>query len=81
MAKTIGLKIEIDGLSDITKEVVKLETEIKDLNSQLKQTEVGSDAYIDLRNEIAATTEALKGAKKEQKDFIKSANATKEAAC
>ena len=77
--KTVGLKIEIDGLSDITKEVVKLETELKDLNAQLKETEVGSDAYIELRNQVALTTESLKAAKKEQKDFIKSAEATKDA--
>lgn len=77
--KTVGLKIEIDGLSDITKEVVKLEGELKDLNTQLKAAEVGSDAYIDLRNQIAATTEQLKAAKKEQRDFVKEATATKEA--
>jgi len=77
--KTIALKIEIDGLSEITKEVVKLEQELKSLNNDLKAAEVGSDAYIDLRNQIVATSEALKSAKKEQKDFVKSAEATKAA--
>jgi hypothetical protein len=77
--KVIGLKIEIDGLSDITKEVVKLEQELKTLNNDLKGAEIGSDAYIDLRNQIVATSEALKVAKKEQKDFVKSAEATKAA--
>jgi hypothetical protein len=77
--KTVGLKIEIEGLSDITKQVVQLETELKDLNAQLDNTEKGSDAYIDLRNQIAQTKEQLKAANKEQKDFIKSAEATKSA--
>jgi len=77
--KVIGLKIEIEGLSDITKEVVKLEMELKDLQTQLKATEVGSEAYIELRNQIAATTEQLKSAKKEQRDFVKGATETKEA--
>jgi hypothetical protein len=79
MAKTIALTIEIDGLSDITKQVVGLEQEIQKLNTELKGTSVGSDEYIKLRNEIATTTEQLKNAKKEQKDFIKSAEATKQA--
>lgn len=79
MAKVIGLSIEIDGLSEITKEVVGLEQQLKNLNTELKNTEVGSDAYIDLRNQIAATKEQLSQARKEQKDFIKSAEATKEA--
>lgn len=77
MAKTIALTIEIDGLSDITKQVVGLEQQLKGLNEELKKTDVGSDAYIDLRNQIAQTTKALSDAKKEQKDFIKSAEATK----
>jgi hypothetical protein len=79
MAKVIGLSIEIDGLSEITKEVVGLEQQLKQLNTELKNTEVGSDQYIKLRNEIAATKQQLSEAKKEQKDFIKSAEATKEA--
>lgn len=79
MAKVIGLSIEIDGLSDITKQVVGLEQELKQLNTELKNVEVGSDAYIDLRNQVAATKEQLSQAKKEQKDFVKSAEATKEA--
>lgn len=79
MAKTIALTIEIDGLSDITKQVVGLEQEIKKLNTELKGTSVGSDEYIKLRNQIATTSEELKKAKKEQKDFIKSAEATKQA--
>jgi hypothetical protein len=79
MAKVIGLSIEIDGLSEITKDVVGLEQQLKQLNTELKNTEVGSDQYIKLRNEIAATKEQLSQARKEQKDFIKSAEATKEA--
>ena len=79
MAKTIALSIEIDGLSDLTKQVVGLEQELKSLNSELKGVEVGSDEYIKLRNQIAATKEELSKAKKEQKDFLKSASATQEA--
>jgi len=79
MAKTIALSIEIDGLSDITKQVVGLEQELKNLNTELKGAAVGSDEYIKLRNQIAATKEELSKAKKEQKDFVKSASATKEA--
>ena len=79
MAKTIALSIEIDGLSDLTKQVVGLEQELKNLNSELKGVEVGSDEYIKLRNQIAATKEELSKAKKEQKDFLKSASATQEA--
>jgi len=77
MAKTVGLRIEIEGLSDITKGIVGLESEIKGLNEQLKQTEVGSDEYIKLRNRIAEAKEELKGARKEQRDFIKQANTAK----
>jgi hypothetical protein len=55
MAKTIALSIEIDGLSDITKQVVGLEQELKNLNTELKGAAVGSDEYIKLRNQIAAT--------------------------
>jgi hypothetical protein len=79
MAKTIALSIEIDGLSDLTKQVVGLEQELKNLNTELKGVEVGSDEYIKLRNQIAATKEELSKTKKEQKDFLKSASATKEA--
>ena len=79
MAKTIALSIEIDGLSDLTKQVVGLEQELKNLNTELKGVEIGSDEYIKLRNQIAATKEELSKTKKEQKDFLKSASATKEA--
>ena len=77
MAKTVGLRIEIEGLSDITKGIVGLEQEIKGLNEQLKQTEVGSDEYIKLRNRIAEAKEELKDAKKEQRDFVKQATTAK----
>jgi tetratricopeptide (TPR) repeat protein len=79
MAKTIALSIEIDGLSDLTKQVVGLEMQLEKLNTELKQTEKGSEEYINLRNQIAATNEQLIKAKKEQKDFIKSAEGTKAA--
>jgi hypothetical protein len=79
MAKTIALSIEIDGLSDLTKQVVGLEQQLENLNAELKNTEKGSDEYIKLRNAVAVTKEELSKAKKEQKDFIKSAEATKQA--
>ena len=79
MAKTIALSIEIDGLSDLTKQVVGLEMQLEKLNTELKQTEKGSEEYINLRNQIAATNEQLIKAKKEQKDFVKSAEGTKAA--
>jgi hypothetical protein len=79
MAKTIALSIEIDGLSDLTKQVVGLEMQLEKLNTELKQTEKGSEEYIKLRNQIAATNEQLIKAKKEQKDFVKSAEGTKAA--
>jgi len=79
MAKTIALSIEIDGLSDLTKQVVGLEQQLESLNAELKQTEKGSDEYIKLRNAVAVTKEELSKAKKEQKDFVKSAEATKQA--
>jgi len=79
MAKTIALSIEIDGLSDLTKQVVGLEQELSKLNTELKGVEVGSDEYIKLRNQVAATKEELSKARKEQKDFVKSAEATKAA--
>ena len=79
MAKQIALSIEIDGLSDLTKQVVGLEQQLESLNAELKQTEKGSDEYIKLRNAVAVTKEELSKAKKEQKDFIKSAEATKQA--
>jgi hypothetical protein len=75
MAKTIGLKIEIEGLTQITKEVTALEQDLKDLNAELKKTAVGSDEYIKLKNQIVLTQDALKDAKKEQRDFIKDAKA------
>ena len=75
MAKTIGLKIEIDGLSQITKEVTSLEQQLKGLNDQLKNTEVGSEEYIKLKNQILLTNDALKDARKGQRDFIKDAKA------
>lgn len=79
MAKTIALSIEIDGLSDLTKQVVGLEQQLESLNAELKETEKGSDEYIKLRNAVAVTKEELSKAKKEQKDFVKSAEATKQA--
>jgi len=79
MAKQIVLSIEIDGLSDITKQVVGLEQQLESLNAELKNTEKGSDEYIKLRNAVAVTKEELSKAKKEQKDFVKSAEATKQA--
>ena len=39
MAKTVGLKIEIEGLSTITKEVVKLEQELKASKTAAKDLE------------------------------------------
>jgi hypothetical protein len=79
MAKKIALSIEIDGLSDLTKQVVGLEQQLESLNAELKQTDKGSDEYIKLRNAVAVTKEELSKAKKEQKDFIKSAEGTKAA--
>lgn len=79
MAKTIALSIEIDGLSDLTRQVVGLEQQLEKLNTELKQTEKGSDEYIKLRNQIAATNEQIIKARKEQKDFIKTAEGTKAA--
>ena len=79
MAKTIALSIEIDGLSDLTKQVVGLEQQLESLNAELKETEKGSDEYIKLRNAISVTKEELSKARKEQKDFIKSAEGTKAA--
>ena len=79
MAKTIALSIEIDGLSDLTRQVVGLEQQLEKLNAELKETEKGSDEYIKLRNQIAATNEQIIKARKEQKDFIKSAEGTKAA--
>ena len=79
MAKQIALSIEIDGLSDLTKQVVGLEQQLESLNAELKETEKGSDEYIKLRNAVAVTKEELSKAKKEQKDFVKSAEATKQA--
>jgi hypothetical protein len=79
MAKTIALSIEIDGLSDLTKQVVGLEQQLESLNAELKNTEKGSDEYIKLRNAVAVTKEELSKAKKEQKDFVKSAEGTKAA--
>jgi hypothetical protein len=104
MAKTVGLKIEIEGLSTITQEVVKLEQELKAsktaakdlekeieaLNKQIsesdnaeevealnKQLAIAEKQYINLRNTVADTNEQLKGARKEQRDFIKQANTAK----
>jgi hypothetical protein len=77
--KVIALSIEIDGLSNLTKQVVGLEQELSNLNKELKGADVGSDAYIKLRSEIEFTKNELSKAKKEQKDFIKSAEATKQA--
>lgn len=104
MAKTVGLKIEIEGLSGITDSVVKLEQalksskdqakalekeiaalnkeiesadnaeEVEKLNKQLAQAE---KEYINVRNAVAQTNEELKGARKEQREFIKQANAAK----
>ena len=79
MAKQIALSIEIDGLSDLTKQVVGLEQQLESLNAELKETEKGSDEYIKLRNAVAVTKEELSKARKEQKDFVKSAEATKQA--
>jgi myosin heavy subunit len=79
MAKKIALSIEIDGLSNLTKQVVGLEQELNNLNKELKGADQGSDAYIKLRNQIEFTKNELSKAKKEQKDFIKSAEATKQA--
>ena len=79
MAKQIVLSIEIDGLSDLTKQVVGLEQQLESLNAELKETEKGSDEYIKLRNAVAVTKEELSKARKEQKDFVKSAEATKQA--
>ena len=102
--KTVGLRIEIEGLSNITENVVKLEqvlkdtkaqakgleTEIKGLNEQIansdnaqeieqlnKQLAIAEKEYIGLRNTVADTNEQLKGARKEQRDFIKQANTAK----
>jgi hypothetical protein len=75
MAKIIGLKIEIEGLSQITKEVTGLEQQLKGLNDQLAKTEVGSEEYIKLKNQIVLTQDALKDTRKEQRDFIKDAKA------
>jgi hypothetical protein len=104
MAKTVGLKIEIEGLSTITENVVQLERalketkaqakdlekEIQGLNEQIeasdnaeeveklnKQLAIAEQEYIGLRNTIADTNEQLKGARKEQRDFIKQANTAK----
>lgn len=79
MAKKIALSIEIDGLSNLTKQVVGLEQELSNLNQELKGADKGSDAYIKLRNQIEFTKNELSKAKKEQKDFVKSAEATKQA--
>ncbi len=104
MAKTVGLKIEIEGLSSITENVVKLEqalketkTQAKDLEEEIqqlndeiaksdnaedveklnKQLAIAEKEYVSLRNTVADTNEQLKGARKEQRDFIKQANAAK----
>ena len=102
--KTVGLKIEIEGLGSITENVVKLENalketkvqakdlekEIQGLNEEIansdnaeeveklnKQLAISEKEYISLRNTIADTNEQLKGARKEQRDFIKQANTAK----
>jgi len=102
--KTVGLRIEIEGLSSITENVVKLEQvlketkvqakdlekEIKAINEEIansnnaeeveqlnKQLAIAEKEYIGLRNTIADTNEQLKGARKEQRDFIKQANTAK----
>lgn len=102
--KTVGLKIEIEGLGSITENVIKLENalketkvqakdlekEIQGLNEEIansdnaeeveklnKQLAISEKEYISLRNTIADTNEQLKGARKEQRDFIKQANTAK----
>ena len=102
--KTVGLKIEIEGLSSITDNVIKLENALKETKSQAKDLEkeikglneaieasdnaeeieqlnkqlaTAEKEYINLRNSVASTNEELKAARKEQREFIKSANSAK----
>lgn len=59
MAREIGLRIKLNGLNTVVKDIQTLETELRKAREDLKQVEIGSDVFRELSSEISKTQKEL----------------------
>ena len=60
MAKTIAIQLEVDGVQEAVKTIGQLETAIEQLTDELKETEIGSERFNQLTNELNKARSELK---------------------
>jgi len=59
--KTIGLRIQLNGLNAVVKDIQTFETEIRKAKEDLKQVEIGSKVFHQLQQEIGLAESQLLG--------------------
>ena len=59
--KTIGLRIQLNGLTAVVKDIQTFENEIKKAREDLKQVEIGSKVFNQLSQEIGLAETQLLG--------------------
>jgi hypothetical protein len=59
--KTIGLRIQLNGLNAVVKDIQTFETEIRKAKEDLKQVEIGSKVFNQLQQEIGLAESQLLG--------------------
>ena len=60
MAKTIAIQLEVDGVKQAVTNINELETAIEQLTAELKNTEIGSEKFSQLSNELNTANSKLK---------------------
>jgi DNA repair ATPase RecN len=79
MAKEIAFSIKFLGNDKVVNTIEQLEKSLKAANAELKKTEIGSDAYNELSQDVAKTSFELNKLRKEQQEANKAFQASKEA--
>ena len=79
MAKEIAFSINILGSEKMVNTIEELEKSLKAANTELKKTQIGSDAFNELSQDVAKSTFELNKLRKEQQEANKAFQASKEA--
>lgn len=79
MAKEIAFSINILGSEKMVNTIDELEKSLKAANAELKKTQIGSDAFNEISQDVAQATFELNKLRKEQQEANKAFAASKEA--
>jgi len=60
MARSIAIELEVNGVKESVKTIGELETAIEDLTEELKKTDIGSEKFNQLTNELNKARSELK---------------------